>query len=306
MVPVRKVINIGGEDVILVPDFAGSSIQKASFHGYETSAQVRTNDARVKCLAVAEPEILAVRKNHPNLPVYGMWQLVLHNDKVDFSSRVNVICDASTSSKGYFLQVNDHEDDDAYVGTTGRFAGGEIAGLPGHQLHMSHEVKLDVETWELPDEPIRLRLEIQQETKLREQRLIVTALLASVGMIVSLFCADYYLAWSHSSKMSSYTLKSTELDRLNSELDALVSERLVIPIDQIKKLNAVYQLKMVDQKISTSDPMVIESESQFESFDSENLRVFGRTEYAALFSDKVSILTQRPLQTGRSELIVEW
>ena len=146
---IKGPLTIADQTVIIIPDMVGP-VPIAEQHEY-----VETVKATNTCAAISmrESDIELARAEHPELAVYGLWQLLIHNQCLSLDTD---------------LQIAPLNDQDGFyiVCETGRFQysgnyeAGFFAADSRFNIATADKIQLTMNTLTLPQRPARLAREI--------------------------------------------------------------------------------------------------------------------------------------------------
>ena len=83
----KRPITIQGQEVLLVPDLVGP-VPVSEQHQY---VELETATNTCPSINVREADIEDMREEYPQLPVYGLWQMLVNSQCVPFRKALHVV-----------------------------------------------------------------------------------------------------------------------------------------------------------------------------------------------------------------------
>lgn len=220
-----KPITIGGEEVVVVRDVLGSlQADKAT----ETFAIVepRSSDGR-PAIYVSENDLSRLRDDYPGVKVYGLWQILFHNNAVRLGAPL--VTFQLTDSGGLYLLIDATTDMDSpeSILSSGEYLNGYIPDNFDVDINTANVINVDLHDLKLPPQPAYTRLEQSGKLKAENKRrwFVVGSLCGLI--IVGAAAANYGLQTIYKSRMAEYNTKRTLIDELDGRVKSLASERLI-------------------------------------------------------------------------------
>lgn len=220
-----KPITIGGEEVVVVRDVLGSlQADKAT----ETFAIVepRGSDGR-PAIYVSENDLSRLRDDYPGVKVYGLWQILFHNNAVRLGAPL--VTFQLTDSGGLYLLIDATTDMDSpeSILSSGEYLNGYIPDNFDVDINTANVINVDLQDLKLPPQPAYTRLEQSGKLKAENKRrwFVVGSLCGLI--IVGAAAANYGLQTIYKSRMAEYNTKRTLIDELDGRVKSLASERLI-------------------------------------------------------------------------------
>ena len=138
----NRVLTVGGKNIVLIPD----EVADESVHPADEISELQEASGITPPIWVIESEIDAAREEHPDTPVYGLWQLILRNGAVNARVTLNII--ATGEGSGFFLLFD--ENGNPYQ--SGNYSGGRVpeSGIPLSEAHVISPTDDDLRRWKLP------------------------------------------------------------------------------------------------------------------------------------------------------------
>lgn len=237
----EKPMQIGGEEVVVVRDVLGAmQTDKAS----ETFSMVEPKGADGRpAIYVSENDLARLREYYPGMKVYGLWQLMFHNNAVRFGSPL-VAFPLSTprESQGLYLLLEGDIDSPEGIVSSGEYAGGLIVDNYDLDVEKANFIDVDLDLLKLPTQPAYTRLELSQKLRAENKRrwLVVGSMCALIA--VGATATNYGLQTIYKSRMADYSTKRSLIDELDGRVRALAAERLIKRPDDSVMLGQLFHL----------------------------------------------------------------
>ena len=225
-------VTIGGERVVLIPDLVGP-VPVAEQHQY-----VELVPATNTCpsISVRETDIEDVRERYPELPIFGLWQVLVESDVFSFRQPLHVV--KINDLDGYYLAC-----DLGRAEFSGVYEAGFFAADANFDLDDANEVNPDINQLNLPKVQAKLAAELRAERRVKTQRSWRNLAIACVWSCILAFGVDFVLGSYYSQEQQELQQKTAMLKTLQSGLNQLKTSRLTeVPnnIEAIKKLAAIW------------------------------------------------------------------
>jgi hypothetical protein len=254
-IPLGEPIVIDGKEVIVFRDVLGSvSAQKTGEKAVLTVIEKADQNGRPP-IFIDEHELNRMRENYPGIKVYGLWQILFHNNKVKLGSEVVVY--PLKDNEGAYIRLDRNMDlhSPASIVSSGEYVDNyisELAGAADFDL-VAHAIHLDVDARELklPKTPAFTRPELY--SKLRQEEIrrwsFVGIFAAILAIITGLF--NFYLYNNYKIEMADYQAKKTLIDDLGVRIGGLKRERLAVRPNDSIVLERLVKIFMLDPKAAT-------------------------------------------------------
>ena len=232
MVQLAEIINrpvtIGDRDVVLIPDLVGP-VPVSEQHQY-----VELEPASNTCpsISVREADIEDIRDQFPELPVYGLWQVLVNSHVISFRQPLHVV--KINEFDGYYLHC-----DLGRAEFSGVYEAGFFAADSNFDLEEANELAPALDELKLPPNEAKLAAELQAERRLKTQRSWKNLGIAGVWTVMLAIGIDFGLETFYNREQQKIQTKAAMLETLRSGLDQLRTSRLTeVPnnTDAIKKL----------------------------------------------------------------------
>jgi len=254
-----KPMLIGGEEVVVVRDVLGAmQTDKAS----ETYSMVEPKGADGRpAIYVSENDLARLREDYPGMKVYGLWQLMFHNNAVRFGAPVVAFpLSDPPESQGLYLLMEGDIDSAEGISSSGEYVNGYVIGNYDIEVGKASFIKVDLDELRLPPQPAYTRLELSQKLKAENKRrwLVVGSMCALIA--VGATATNYGLQTIYKSRMADYTTKRGLIDELDGRVRALAAERLISRPDDsvmLEKLFRLFELYPTAMTPSLSDEIKI-------------------------------------------------
>ncbi|MDX1693088.1 MAG: hypothetical protein R3208_04945 [Ketobacteraceae bacterium] len=235
MVQLAEVINrpitIEGQEVVLIPDLVGA-VPVSEQHQY-----VELEPATNTCpsISVREADIEDIREQFPELPVYGLWQVLVHSKVISFRHPLHVV--KVNEFDGYYLHC-----DLGRAEFSGVYEAGFFAADSNFDLDEANEVAPAPEDLRLPRTEAKLASELQAERRLKTQRSWKNLGIACVWVVMAGFAVDFGLETFYSREQQKIQTKAAMLESLRSGLDQLRTSRLTEAPNNIEAIKRLAEL----------------------------------------------------------------
>lgn len=254
-IPLGEPIVIDGKEVIVFRDVLGpESAQKTGEKAVLTVIEQADQNGRPP-IFIDEHELNRMRENYPGIKVYGLWQILFHNNMVSLGSEVVVY--PLEDNKGAYIRLDRNMDlhNPSSIVSSGEYVDNyisELAGAGDFDL-VAHAIHLEVDARELklPKTPAFTRPELYSKRRQEEIRRW-----SFVGIFAGLLALatggfNYYLYTNYKLEMADYQAKKTLIDDLGQRIAGLKRERLAVrPNDEIV-LDRLFKIFRLDPKAST-------------------------------------------------------
>ncbi|MCF5460194.1 hypothetical protein, partial [Pseudomonas syringae] len=220
-----KPITIGGEEVVVVRDVVGHVPIGKDADTYSMVEQ-KGADGRPP-IYVSENDLARLRNDYPGIKVYGLWQIMFHNNAVRFGSQV--ITFPLDEANGLYLLMEGISDyhSPSNISKTGEYLNGVIFDNFEAELSKAYVINVDIRSLKLPQQPAYTLIELSDKKKAEnKRRWIVVGSLCSLIIVVGL-AVNYGLQTIYKSRMADYTTKRSLINELDGRVKTLLSERLV-------------------------------------------------------------------------------
>lgn len=250
-----KPITIGGEEVVVVRDVVGIVTGGSEADTYAI-VETKGDDGRPP-IYVSESDLTRLRDDYPGIKVYGLWQLMFHNNAVRFGKPL--ITFPLTDTGGLYLlmeSVSDHHSP-ANISTSGEYLNNAIFDNFDVEVSMSYVINVDIHSLKLPLQPAYTRMELSDKKKAENKRrwLVVASLCGLI--IVSALAANYGLQTIYKSRMADYSTKRSLISELDGRVKTLLSERLLTRPDDSVMMSQLF--KYLEQFPNSKTPAVTDN-----------------------------------------------
>jgi hypothetical protein len=247
-----KPIEIDGNEVIVVRDILGShQADKAT----DTYSMVAPNGADGRpAIFVSENDLIRLRDDYPGMNVYGLWQLLFHNNAVKFGNPLIIF--PLTDTGGLYLLMEGQSDFGSVsdISSSGEYINGYIPDNFDIDLATAYTITADLQELKLPPQPAYTRIEQSDKLKAENKRrwLVICALcgLFAVGAIAT----NYWLQTLYKSRMADYSYKKGLIHEMQTRVQVLSSERLVESPDDSVMIDQLYRMFELYPVSSTPPP----------------------------------------------------
>lgn len=225
-------ITLDGKDIVIVPDLVGP-VPVTEQHQY-----VELLPAGTTCpaISVRETDIEDIREQYPGLPVYGLWQVLVHSNAVSFRQPLHVV--KINELDGYYLVC-----DLGRAEFSGVYEAGFFAADSNFALDEANDITPDTGALRIPPKEAKLASELQAERRLRAQKSWRTLGIATIWIVILAVVVDFGFETFYMREQRKLQTKTAMLESLRSGLDRLRNSRLSeVPndIEAIKKIAALW------------------------------------------------------------------
>lgn len=239
----RDAVTLGGKKVVFVVDYIGED----PTHFASASLLEEATDKHPP-VWVNEEDVASVRENHGDgVLVYGIWQVLMANNALDYSSPAVV---RFTPYSGLYFNG------DGARATTGEYAANLIPSLPGVDVFSIEDLNVDIDNLILPVNQAKLSGEIYEKNYRRIRRSWLMRGASIVGIALTAFGVDLVLAELHQKTLKEMaysvqqveqnqkdllSLKATKIDNYPNQFVALSRYTTIATIDHNFKLKEGYE-----------------------------------------------------------------
>lgn len=228
---INRPVTIDDREVVLIPDLVGP-VPVSEQHQYvELVAATNTCPS----ISVREADIEDIRDQFPELPVFGLWQVLVHSDAVSFRKPLHVV--KINDFDGYYLHC-----DLGRAEFSGVYEAGFFAADANFDLDDANVVQPDVETLSLPTQEAKLAAELQAERRLVTQKSWRNLGIACVWLIMTAIGIDFAFETLYNREQRKIQTKAAMLESLRSGLDQLRNSRLTEVPNDTKAIKMIAEL----------------------------------------------------------------
>jgi hypothetical protein len=254
-IPLGEPIVIDGQEVIVFRDVLGAeSTRKSGENEVLTVIEPATPSGRPAIL-IDENELSRMREDYPGIRVFGLWQILFHNDKVTLGTEVVVY--PLEDSKGAYIRLDRNGDlnSPSAIISSGEYLDNFISELAGivdfdlseDAIHLS----VDIGELKLPKSPAFTRPELHAKHRHEEmRRWSIVGLFALIVVLIT-GGINYGLYTSYKLKMADYQARKTLINDLDTRIAGLRRERLAVWPNNGLVLERLITIFRLDPKAST-------------------------------------------------------
>lgn len=255
MLTLDSVLDVGKHTVVLIMD------EVAPASSYEDQAVfVEPSTASHEFIWCREQDVVNARERHPDVPVFGVWQVALLNGWVDVGSRISYI--RTDVDSGLYLA----SDGERFV-ESGRFAAGQILGSQFDLPPISQGREVDAfdtaRVVRLPMQGIQTPAE-RHAARMQSRRGLM--MLGSIGAVIVAGIAgaiDMSLALAGERR-------GAEIDQLKAQASELMAEALELekiadPFTDIQRAKFVVPLGRTLEVLRGTGPRPLRMENNFDA-----------------------------------------
>jgi hypothetical protein len=170
----RDAVHIDGQKVVLVVDYVGGDPSH-----FESASQLMEAGSEHPPVWINEEDIAEIRRNHGSgVKVYGVWQLLFHNNLVEFNKPAVI---RLNSYSGLYFSG------DGRSAITGEYISNMVPGRFDIDASVTRDLNVDASSLTLPSDSAMLASEIYAQRFNRVRRVWVTraALIAGVALMAA-------------------------------------------------------------------------------------------------------------------------
>lgn len=254
-IPLGEPIVIDGQEVIVFRDVLGTeAMYKAGEAEVYTVIEQAGPNGRPP-IYIDEIELNRMREDYPGIKVYGLWQILFHNDQVQLGAEVIVY--PMEDSKGAYIRLERSRDlnSPASIISSGEYVDNFISELSGMMdfdlVENAIHLNVDIDELTLPKSPAFTRPELYAKHRHEEMRRWYVVMIFALGVLLITGGINYGLHTNYKLKMADYQAKKTLITDLDSRIAGLRQERLAVRPNNSLVLDRMFQLLRLDPKLST-------------------------------------------------------
>jgi len=287
----NKVVEIEGRRCIVIRDEV--SVQKPEAVSQLIDSDLLTGDNQLWVSSEVMDELI---KKHGELPVYGLWQLIVSSGYLNDDYKVFVLPVNESGDGSHYLY---HHNDVWHAGIVYQ---DELQGLPDTLLEGLTDddvLALDVDPSELV-KPAQRVLSVREKIALRnkERKIVQRQIVAAISaMVAVVFGMERYLDFNHKKENIEYELSQTILTSINATIEILKTDRATYRPDQKADVFPIWYLASTLPEDSI--------EAKHIRLGDPSAEVILKKAHSDLAKDlPVSVYSARPIVTG--EAIINW
>ena len=253
--PLGEPIVIDGQEVIVFRDVLGAeSTRNGGEKEVFTVIEPASTSGRPAIL-IDENELNRMREDYPGIKVFGLWQILFHNEKVTLGSEVVVY--PLDDNEGAYIRLDRNRDlySASSIISSGEYVDNFISELAGVVDFVLAEdairLEVDLSQLKLPKTPAFTRPELHAKHRHEEmRRWSVVAMFAVVVLVVS-GAINYKLYNNYKAKMAEYQARKTLINDLDIRAAGLRRERLAVLPNNGLVLDRLLAIFRLDPKATT-------------------------------------------------------
>jgi hypothetical protein len=235
-------VMVQGRELVLIPDVVGP-LPVSEQHNY---VEIVTASNACPAIAVREQDVDDVREKYPHLPVFGIWQILIHSNLIA-SKTLQVL--PTSAWDGYYLFS-----DLGRIQYSGVYEAGFFAADTSFNLADAEVLSFTAEQLVMPLQPARLARELHQERRLQFRRAWSSCGLALAASLVLAFGVDAALHFASHNEQQAYLSKSGLLQSAQQGYERLTSNRLMELPDNQLAITRLAELWTHDPSLRTEQP----------------------------------------------------
>jgi hypothetical protein len=253
--PLGEPIVIDGQEVIVFRDVLGAeSTRKGGEKEVFTVIEPASPSGRPAIL-IDENELNRMREDYPGIKVYGLWQILFHNDKVTLGSEVVVY--PLDYNEGAYIRLDRNRDlyNASSIISSGEYKDNfisELAGVVDFVLaEDAVQLEADLSQLKLPKTPAFTRPELHAKHRHEEmRRWFVVGIFALIVLVVA-GIVNGKLYNNYKVKMAEYHSRKTLINDLENRASGLRRERLAVLPNNGLVLDRLLAIFRLDPKATT-------------------------------------------------------
>jgi len=249
----KRPIQIQGRDLVIVPDLVGP-VPISEQHQYvESAAATNTCPA----IHIRESDIEEMRERYEGVPVYGMWNVLIHSGLVSVKRTLQVV--PTEADNGYYIHC-----DLGRAEYSGIYESGFFAADASFNLDEALELNPALDQLLLPSKEAKLAAEMRLERQVKQRQAWSTMALTVVVIVALGFGTNFGLSRFYAMKQHQIQNQAQQLASVRSNLNQLRTTRLTeVPNDgvAIDHIAAIWALDPNFQ--SNSDQSFQKGEMEF-------------------------------------------
>lgn len=230
----KRVLQIQGQNLVLVPDLVGP-VPISEQHQYVESVAA-TNTCPT--IHIREADIEEMRERFPGVAVYGMWNVLINSGLVSLKRTLQIV--PVEGDDGYYIHC-----DLGRAEYSGIYESGFFAADAGFSLEEAHELNPALEQLVIPAQPAKLAVELRMERRVRQRQAWSSMALTVVAIIVLAVSANLTLDRFYAIEQAEYQTMTRALQDVRTGVDQLRTTRLTeVPNDTatIDRIASVWAL----------------------------------------------------------------
>lgn len=215
----ERPITIEGRQVILIEDHVGEvSMADTAAQRYSLLELAGTS---ASLILVDEDRVLQARERFPDMPVYGLWQTLIHSRVLSVEDQFQIL--PENEGDGAFIVLDPEEE---RFTLSGRYSGQLFAPFPDLLVGDCRIVDFPLDRLRLPASEARTKKEMAAIRAQEERRFLLAGGLVAGALIVGGLLVDFTLGRLHSSAVIEHQGLQQALAERVSVLDTLKTTRL--------------------------------------------------------------------------------
>jgi hypothetical protein len=266
-------VHIGGLEVILVKDIVGNPpLDPSVDHSYINVSRA-TKD--VPSICVFQDEIINLRNEFPTLPVVGIWQLMFHNNLIDWTFDNYLVKNTDTCGTVLVRSSREGFIDNSVL--TDHLVGGYCSSLVSSNNEKTYEIDIDFNDLILPSNFILTNEEIRSFRKEDMKKANIKGFFICVAIIVAATAIAFYSSSKNKSDREKENIALLQLSDTTQLLNSIKRTRYPVIDSYNDRLIKLATLYLEDEKIST--PTYKDENKQQASLSSEKLSIMTSTDF---------------------------
>lgn len=238
---VNKKIATPGGDCVIALDYIAAEPK-----GSDSLLLESASDAR-QSIWMEEEVLITLRREYPDVPVFGLWQMLCHNEQIDDVVSLQILYGHSKHD-GYYVLV-----EYGRITNTGQYMGGLFPQRA--DLHMEDAMAIDFvpEKWQLPNKPGLLFSELRQHREKLQKRVTGVAVAGCIAIALLAVAVDLTLSALFKSELAAFDEKKQYVRTLEDDIARLRGMRLARWPEQQGYLKPFVYLNTLDPTLAVKE-----------------------------------------------------
>lgn len=244
----NRPVTINGQELILVDDMIGDGA--VPLDKVDEIVEIEPPEGLSPGFYIWEPDLLDIRGKFPDLPTYGLWQVLYHSGLLVGSELLSVPFNA-TGTNGRYARLSQESGKWAPI-HSGIIFGKNLTEDPDSTFSQTNVLTFDLDELRLPARTALLFREQQALTEKRSRRRVLVTGLACVGIVLVTGIVEVVLTLQHRSQALEMASLKAEQKELTEQMRALTNSRLQAVSDYSTPIERLMQLYFLDPNITTA------------------------------------------------------
>ncbi len=245
LIDTPAILNIAGQDVILVNDFLGKPPKVDSAY-----TEVQATDRESPAVYVIDEDIRRLRVQFGDVKLYGFWQVVFASGLISKDYPLQIIYENRKTKTGFFVLL-----EDGVIKETGEVVGGTFISDQATTLNIGDAVEIEVNSsaLRLPERECMTALEKYQLAGKRKKREVLVFAAIAILIILAAVAADIILDYSYAYEKKQYTQLKSRKKELVESVFQLKQNYIEVWPEQQEIFDKLILLSKVDPKFTVKN-----------------------------------------------------